>query len=389
MNILHVNHLLDPVRGGGTAERAFQLSKELAQKGHQCTLLTMDIGETHSRAAGVAGLHVIALPCLNFRFFVPRVSRKRIDAIVSGVDVVQIFGNWTILNLLVWLACKRLGKPLVFCPAGALPAFGRSQFLKSLYTRYVSRGILRDAMRCVCITDDERKQFLSLGAASSKLVTIPNGIDPAQYRLPDMVEKTEQFRTISGGAPILFYLGRLNPIKGPDLLLEAFIASASRWPDHHLVYGGPDGGMLAALKERAASCGLNERVHFIGFVDIATKAVALHAAQLLIIPSRSEAMSIVVLEAGACGCPALFTDTCGLEDFQRQDAGVMVSADPRSIAAALDELLGDPIRLREMGHRLKELVMTDFLWQRQASKHGAMYADVVAGSTLMTVAARA
>lgn len=377
MNILHVNHLLDPVRGGGTAERMFQLGKELALQGHECTLLTLDIGQTHSRVAGIPGLNVVALPCLNMRFFVPKVSRKQIEAIVARADVVQMFGNWTILNLLVWRACKRLGKPFLFCPAGALRSFGRSQLLKMLYTRYVSQGMVSDAARCVCITNDEWEHFRPYSAASLKLVTIPNGIDPAQYALPEQSENTERLRTLTGSEPFIFFLGRLNLIKGPDLLLEAMIAIASKWPDLHLVYGGPDGGMLAALQDRAAACGLKDRVHFIGFVDIATKAAALRTAQLLVVPSRSEAMSIVVLEAGACGCPALFTDTCGLDEFQLRGAGAMVSADSRSIADALDQLLSDPARLKEMGHRLNGLVMTDFLWHGQARKLLALYEEVV------------
>lgn len=389
MKILHVNHLLDPISGGGTAERTFQLSRELAFQGAGCTILTMDIGETHSRAAGIPGLHVEALPCLSPRYFIPMVSQQRIVEIVDRVDVVQMFGNWTILNLLVWRACKRLGKPFVFCPAGALPSFGRSPLLKKLYSRCVSRGIVHDAARLVCITDDERARILDSGALSSKLVTIPNGIDPTQYQMPDLAEKIAQLRTVIGPAPFIFFLGRLNPIKGPDLLLEAFMATAQRWPEHHLVFGGSDGGMLAGLKERTAALGLEGRVHFIGFVDIATKAAALHAAQLLVIPSRSEAMSIVVLEAGACGCPTLFTDACGLEDFHRRDAGTMVSVDSQAIADVLDQLLGEPAQLKANGERLKELVMKDFLWKGQASRHIMMYEEILAGAPSVPVERRA
>jgi glycosyltransferase involved in cell wall biosynthesis len=355
----------------------YQLGKELALLGHECTLLTLDIGETHSRAAGIPGLDVVALPCLNQRFFVPWVSWKQIDTIIARADVVQMFGNWTILNFLVWRACMRQRKAFVFCPAGALPSFGRSQFIKKLYERFVSRGIVRDAARCVCITNDEREHFSPYGAASSKLVTIPNGIDPTQYELPEKPKRPQLLDTITGGASFIFFLGRLNLIKGPDLLLDAMIAISARWPNLHLVYGGPDGGMLAALEERAASCGVRDRIHFIGFVDRATKAAALHAAELLVVPSRSEAMSIVVLEAGACGCPALFTDKCGLEEFQRQGAGVMVRADAGSIADALDDLLSAPSSLKQMGHRLHDLVMTNFLWQDQSRKLLALYKEVV------------
>lgn len=379
MRILHVNHLLDPVLGGGTAERTFRLSSELAALGAECTILTMDIGESRSRAARIPRLQVEALPCIHPRFFLPRPPLGKIDALVKAVDIVQMFGNWTILNFLVWRACRRHGKPFVFCPAGALLPFGRSLLLKRIYTRWISRGLIRDAARCLCVTDNERDHFLSLGADEGRLETIPNGIDPEQYRLENPALQIQEFRHRIGigAAPFIFFLGRLNPIKGPDLLLDAFSAVAGKWPGHHLVFGGPDAGMLSQLRQMAAENGLGDRIHFLGFVNARTKAVALHAAQLLVIPSRSEAMSIVVLEAGACGCPVLFTDTCGLNMFQERGAGTMVPVEANAIATALDRLLDQPAATRIQGERLNDLVTKEFLWRDQANRCLALYKQIL------------
>lgn len=278
IKILHVNHLLDPVEGGGTAERTFQLSREIALQGNPCTILTLDIGYASARADGVANLQVVALPCLNQRFFVPKASQEHINKLVATHDIVQMFGNWTVLNAMVWRACRHQRKPFIFCPAGALPAFGRSQLLKKLYTRFVSRGIVRDAARGVCITQDECAHFINLGADAGRLVTIPNGIDPDQYHAPQPGEGVPGLQGAFGDAPFIFFLGRLNPIKGPDLLLDAFLAICAKWPQYHLVFGGPEGGMLHDLQERAASNQLADRVHFIGFVNGTTKASALNTA---------------------------------------------------------------------------------------------------------------
>lgn len=379
MRVLHVNHLLDPVLGGGTAERTFQLSRELALLGADCTILTMDIGKSHSRAVGIPQLRVEALPCIHPRFFLPTMSVGRIDAVVEAVDIVQIFGNWTVLNLLVWRACRRLSKPFVFCPAGALPSFGRSLLLKRMYTRWVTRGLVRDAARYVCITEDERTHFIQLGADESRLETIPNGIDPEKYCMADPARAMAEFRAglEIGTSPFILFLGRLNRIKGPDLLLEAFSVVAGKWPEHHLVLGGPDGGMLSQLRQLAVGKGLGNRVHFPGFVVAGAKAAALHAAELLAIPSRSEAMSIVVLEAGACGCPVLFTDACGLGEFQGRGAGTMVAVDAQAMATALDRLLGQPSALKAQGERLKDLVTSEFLWSGQASHCLSMYEQIL------------
>lgn len=379
MKVLHVNHLLDPILGGGTAERTFQLSRELALLGADCTILTLDIGRSHSRAVGIKRLHIKALPCIHARFFVPKTSLTQIISVVENADIVQIFGNWTVLNFLVWRACRQLGKPYIFCPAGALSVFGRSQLLKRLYLYWITRGILRDAARCVCITEDERSYFLNLDVDNSRIDTIPNGIKPQNYYLETPFNSITTFRASLGigAAPFILFLGRLNPIKGPDLLLEAFASLADKWPAHHLVLGGPDGGLLTQLKEFAIAKGLIDRVHFTGFLEGEAKSAALHAAELLAIPSRSEAMSIVVLEAGAAGTPVLFSDACGLGMFERRGVGTMVLADARSIKLGLDSLLGQTAMLNAQGAQLKKFVLSEFQWRDQARRHIIMYEQIL------------
>lgn len=379
MKVLHVNHLLDPMSGGGTAERTFQLSHELAKMGVECTILTLDIGRSHSRAVGIERLCIKTLPCIYSRFFVPKASLRQIISVVENADIVQIFGNWTVLNFLVWRACLQLGKPYVFCPAGALPVFGRSNLLKRIYSYWITRGILRDAARCVCITEDERSHFLDLDADNSRIDTISNGIDPQNYYLKTPSNSIGTFRAGLGigAAPFILFLGRLNSIKGPDLLLEAFASLANKWPAHHLVLGGPDGGMLWQLREFAIANGLIDRVHFTGFLEGEAKSAALHAAELLVIPSRSEAMSIVVLEAGATGTPVLFSDACGLGLFERRGVGTMVLADARSIELGLDGLLGQTAMLNAQGAQLKRLVLSEFQWCDQARRHMSMYEQIL------------
>ena len=93
------------------------------------------------------------------------------------------------------------------------------------------------------------------------------------------------------------FVGRLDPIKGPDLLLEAFSNLNNRFSKFHLLFAGVGNVMQRALENRAGDLGIKDRVHFLGFLSGIKKSWALHSAKLLVIPSRREAMSIVVLEA--------------------------------------------------------------------------------------------
>lgn len=379
MKVLLVNHLLDAVSGGGTAERTFQIARFLQRQGVQCTILTLDIGNTTERQKELADVRMVAAPCFNQRFFMPRLSSSEIRALVADADVVHLSGHWTVLNARVFRACRQLGKPYLFNPAGALRPFGRSLLIKRLYNAWVGRQIATSAARCIAITQDERADFLAFGVPDARIRVIPNGIDPEQY-----VHSTRSREAVSAdlaaglnGAPFVLFLGRLNPIKGPDLLLEAFAAVADRFPSHHLVMAGPDGGLLERLRASVSTHRLEGRVHFPGFIGGVKKAEALSCASVLAIPSRREAMSIVVLEAGACGCPVLFTDACGLSDIAQAGAGIMVSVSASALTEGLAQALSSPEQQQRSAHKLSRIVANEYLWQVQASRYALLCDEIL------------
>ena len=381
MKILLVNHLLDPVTGGGTAERTLQLARFLKREGAECTVLGLNIGDLGSgeHLARRYGVDVMAIPCINERYFVPWLMPWRLNQLVREVDVVLLSGHWTLLNALFFRACRRNGTPYLFCPAGALKPFGRSTLLKWIYAKLVGSAVAREAAACIAVTEAEVADFVDCGVAAERVAVIPNGIDPDQYVLDDRANAVERFRSTHGlgDARLILFLGRLNPIKGPDLLLEAFSQLSQALPEVHLLLAGPDGGMRAELERRAIALGLAERVHFAGYVGGADKLAALHAAEVLAIPSRREAMSIVVLEAGICARPSVFTDTCGLEALARVGAGVMTSVSEDALAAGLLQLLEAPEQSRETGVKLQRIIRAEYLWQSQARRVQTLAAQVL------------
>lgn len=380
MKILFVNHLLDPVAGGGTAERTFQLARHMANDGHDCSILTLDIG-VDGRRTELEGVTLHALPCRNRRFFVPRASGATIMKLVAAADVVHISGHWTLLNAMAYRACRATDTPYLFCPAGALELFGRSLLLKRIYEAWVGRAILKNAACCVAITDDETMLFRQRGIPADRIKVIPNGIAPESYQVEGRDRMLVSLRQLLalGNAPYLLFLGRLSEIKGPDILLEAFALVATHWPEHHLVFAGPDDGMQAGLAERVRSLQLAERVHFAGFMGGSAKAAILQGAAMLAITSRREAMSIVVLEAGMCGCPVLFTNTCGLARLAQEGAGIEVDVSARAIADGICRVLDAPAAAAERAVVLKQQVQTKFLWSVQAQHYATLCTQISRG----------
>ena len=359
MHVLNVNHTLDPVNGGGTAERTIKMSRFLARAGIACTVLTGRPGFDAAATPDEPNLRIVTVPLLSRRFFIPRISTRELDALVSEADIVHLMGHWTLLNALVYRAARRLGKPYVVCPAGALPVFGRSKILKRLYNLAVGTNIVRNATAKIAITNAERTHFNAYGIASKDVVVIPNGVDVEEYSEID----TAGFRSKHGlqQQPFILFMGRLNPIKGPDLLLAAFTRLKDEFPHWHLVFAGPDSGMLAALKQLTHETGLDQRVHFIGYVSGREKAAAFAAAALLAIPSRQEAMSIVVLEAGILRTPVLVTDQCGM-NVVAGFGGEVVPATSEGLQRGLQKMLRNPDELRQRGARLAEFVNSNYRW---------------------------
>jgi glycosyltransferase involved in cell wall biosynthesis len=376
MRVLNVCSSLDLKTGGGTAERTFQMSRFLGRQGSACTVLTLRIGLEAGRIGALAPATVVAIDCLWRRFYVPNLSWKTVYRLVDGADIVHLIGHWGVLNAVAYLAARFTGKPYVVCPAGALPLFGRSTWLKRIYNLLLGKAMIRNAAGWIAVTPGEFSHFESYGIPATSVTVIPNGVFEGDFT---PINRTT-FLLDHGLSenPVILFMGRLNPIKGPDLLLDAFALVSDRLSAHQLIFAGPDGGMLADLCIRAEHLGLAHRVHFLGHVEGDAKSGAYRCAQLLVVPSRQEAMSIVALEAGICGTPVLLTDQCGFSDMGTIDKRLEVQASAKALAEGMVSLLADPVVLERISPVWKSFVMSNYDWEVIAPRYLCLYRKILA-----------
>jgi len=163
-------------------------------------------------------------------------------------------------------------------------------------------------------------------------------------------------------APILLFIGALAPLKGPDLLVEAFAQISQTFRDVCLLLIGPDRGMRAQLAARARSLGIEERVHFRASMDEPLRWEAYLRAVALVVPSRSDVMPVAALEAGAADVPVLASDACNLDELARIGGGLVVAPNSAALAEGLSRMLGDREALRRMGERLGAFVRERYRW---------------------------
>jgi glycosyltransferase involved in cell wall biosynthesis len=375
MNVLNVNGLLNPKIGGGTAERTIQMSKYLADYHVDCSILTIDADITNEIISYLYKVKLFALPYLTKRFYIPIFNPIKISSIVKGADIVHLMGNWTLLNAIVYIFIKWHSKPYVICPAGGLKIIGRSQNLKFLYNYIIGNRLINHASKIIAITSDEKKYYLSRNIDSRSITLIPNGIQVGDSFKDYESEFRQQFELV--GKKYILYVGRLNYIKGIDLLINCFCQVAEEFSEYTLVIAGTDEGMLGSLQKTVKTHKLVSRVKFIGFIDGIYKDQAYRSAKLVVIPSRQEAMSIVILEAGLFRCPVLFTDQCGLTKFSINEAGLEVPASEDGLKNGLLSFYKYEQRFIQYGDNLYDIVLEQYNWSKIIDSYLSLYKNIL------------
>ncbi|MCO5168446.1 MAG: glycosyltransferase [Planctomycetes bacterium] len=198
--------------------------------------------------------------------------------------------------------------------------------------------------RTACVSQAVARFALArLGAAPGRLVVVRNGIDLAPFAaLPARDEARAALGLPSDGL-LVGAVGRLDPQKGFDVLLDAF---ARLEAEATLVVAGA-GPEEAALRARAARLGLGGRAVLLGHRPDVPQVLA--ALDVFCMPSRWEGFGLALVEAMAAGLPVVVSDVDSLPEVLG-DAGVLVAPDdPAALAAALAPLLIDPARREALG----------------------------------------
>jgi glycosyltransferase involved in cell wall biosynthesis len=370
VNLLLTTVSLDPELGGGTAERTRKLALHLRALGVDCRVLTMQGGALADELiAASIPVHVTGL--VRIRFQVPFLNPFRLCQLVRDADVIHVLGYWNLLSVATCAIATSMGRPYLLSAAGEFAAPPTPS--KAAFHALLGKRMIRNAASIVAITELERAQIESeLKGSSMRLVVIPNGVDAVD----EQIERDERFPQ----GPFVLFLGRLAHVKGPDLLLDAFAGIAPAFPNVKLVFAGPDFGMRQGLEQQIQKLGLGDRVVFTGFLDERARRAGYRRATLLAVPSRSEAMSLVALEAGAAGTPVLLTDQCGFDDVTVVDGGRVVPATVEGLQAGLREMLSAQDVLPAMGNRLHALVIEKFAWPAIASRFRSHLCATVRGA---------
>lgn len=211
--------------------------------------------------------------------------------------------------------------------------------------RSIDRLASRWTDRVVAVSDVLRRQMIdSVRVDPSRLVVIPNGIELSEAVDTTAGSSIRAELHIPPGTPIIGSVGRLEHIKGYDVLLEAFGRLVSGWsgPSRPALVVVGEGTLRPSLERRARELGVNADLHLLGWRDDVARFLA--GFDLFSLASRSEGTSISLLEAMAAGLCPVVTDVGGNPAVLGKDLAhrLVTASDPAALAAAWQAALTDP-----------------------------------------------
>jgi glycosyltransferase involved in cell wall biosynthesis len=379
LRVLILTETYRPEIGGGERQAAV-LGAGLKRRGHEVMLLTrhsrprladkesidglpvVRVGPTGSGRHRKWGLLLTVLPALL------RLRRRYDVVLVSGFRILAVPA----------LLAGRLSRAPVVLKADSVGEFSGEFFRAGLagigltpssapvrVALWLRNRLLRHAAAFVAISDGIADEFVAQGLAPQHVHRIPNGVDTQRFRHVTHHERTSlRIRLGLPSGPVVVYTGRLVSYKGLPLLVEAWRKLVPEFPGAVLVLVGEGGGDMhdcePTLREFVAQHGLEPQIRFTG--PTSNVQDWLQAADAFAFPTENEAFGLSLVEAMACGLPAVTTRVGGLRDFVEHgvNAWAMEAGDAAELTAGLRAVLTDQALAARLGARARETVLARF-----------------------------
>lgn len=240
--------------------------------------------------------------------------------------------------------------------------------------------LIQQADCIIAATQEERTQMIrSCGATAHQVRVIPCGVDLKLF-VPHNRQQMRKKLGLEPQRPVLLFAGRLDPFKGPDLLLRA-AALMEEDAQIVLVGGKKDDAEVQQLQELARELKLRARVRFLEARPQQELPALYSAADITVVPSYHESFGLVAVESLACGTPVVATRAGGLTTIVRHgETGYLVPRGPGFFAQHLDTLLADRVLLERMRTAARPSVL-QFSWQNVARQVEDVYEEQISAAS--------
>lgn len=367
MNKIHITVLIEffyPIIGG-LQKQCLEVCARLTDKDCSFTVLTPKLTMSAPATEMIRGIQIRRFGPIGYSFWAKFLRGIKIFFhLLMEERRTQLLHIWGVSKLILpgIIASKLLKKPLLLQPGGAdllaqYSAFSGDRrppwmlkiknFFQTLAIRHISFFI--------ALSKEIEDQFLSLGVQANQVVRLPNTVDRKLF-LPTDPNRISALRKKLNlpDSLLLMVVGKLAQRKGLPLLLQTFQELKNKYADLKLILVGSGEGRLNSceeeLREIIRSNAIENEVIITG--DIIDVHEFLQAADIFILPSEQEGMSLALLEAMSVGLPCISTSVGAAPELIRPgvDGQLIPPSDPSALTSAITLLLENPSLRKRMGH---------------------------------------
>lgn len=374
MNICIVTHKIQ--KGDGQGRVNYEVVQEAIRRGYHLTLLTSDLDPELQKNHQVRWVEI---PVKNWP---TELMRNLIFAIKSKnwlqkhrhtIDILNLNGAITNTPGHVnavhfvhnsWL--KFIANNPQSSSRGLI--YNLYQLIYTTFNAHWEKQAFLQADVVVAISDKVAEDLLAMGVPPRSIKVISNGVDLGEFA-PGLGER--QRWQLPADVPLGMFVGDIRlSRKNLDTVLPALTAV----PDLHLAVAGDAAN--SPYPQLAASLGLSQRVHFLGFIS--DVAALMKAVDFLVFPSRYEPFGLVVLEAMASGLPVITASSTGAANLITPDSGIVLphADDVVALNQALQLLSGDRSLCQNMG-KAARLVAEAHSWRKMASSYLDLFEELM------------
>ena len=255
---------------------------------------------------------------------------------------------------------------------------GEHGFPQSQRTRQSlrQRRMFYRACKCVhAVSQGLHDELVQFGMPAEKIEVLLNGVDTERFT-PYPSEAARREISVHTTGPIIGMVGRFDPLKCHLPLMAAFEGLSQKLPTAELIIVGKGGQIYEQVLNRAQASPVASRIHMVGFQPEPKRYY--QSMDLLVVPSLSEGLSNVVLEAMSCGVPVLGHTACGnAEIITSGKDGILANLKtPKDLEIQIAGALSNLTRLKQIGQSARETVVTRFSMATMVANYAALYRRV-------------
>ena len=351
MKILQVTPYFAPAWAyGGPPRVMFDYAAGLVARGHDVDVFTTDVLDEDTRATPrretIDGVDVRRFANVSNELawrtkkYLPRRLLGSLLRASSQYDVLHVTDTRTYVAAAAHLASRARRRPLVVSAFGSMPrSQGFRGAFKDAYDLALVRPMLRRSPLLLAQTRHEAVLYEELGGRADAIRLLP--LPLPRVTAPAAPGSFRSRIGLGAGDPLLLFLGRINHLKGVDVLIESVQPLLDAGATLALV--GRDDGQLDELQARFAAGFASGRIRFVGPLYGSDRFEAYADADVFCLtPTHWEETSVASLEAAACGTPVVVTEQAELPGLQRNTGGYVVPLEREAIRAGVAAALADP-----------------------------------------------